>query len=478
MSILSRIEQYLELDLREFAARGKTVKRVRDYYRGIHEDILTPNMRKRLRLAADENIVANWMPLIIHTEASRIRVLSVSADVDAASEWANLVLDANSFDTLQANVHTYTLLDGDCYVMVGYDKAREVPLLSVERAFDGETGVFVIYNGTEIYAAVKIWDVLLRDEGTRRLKPFKRVNLYFEDRIEKYYAQPNDWELTPFIEDGQYIFEFPFIDGVPLGVPVVHFRNRKLGNYGKSEIEDVLALQKMYNRALASWLSAIEAAGFPNRFAKGWNPSGLGALEPGDWIAAAPDGLDKERVVDMQIIQPGDVLQLRDVLRAIARIISNITSTAAPEFFESDSVSADAQEARQSALLLKCHAFQMEAIQSWQRVMDLAWWTAAYYSSNRPPDCKRWIVEFSPIGVRKDSEVVNSAVQAYSTGALSRKAFLEAVRSVFGWTALDIERILQEREADAQMDVALGKKPLEFTEMKMPSPKIPEELDE
>lgn len=470
MTILHLIEKAIELDLREFAARGAIVRRVRDYYRGAHEDVLTANMRKRLRLPAGENIVANWMPLVVHTEASRVRVLSISADEDEATRWANLVLDANSFDTLQANVHTYTILDGDCYVMVGYDNRLDMPLLSVERAFDGETGVFVVYNGTELYCAVKIWSVLMRDE-TNRLRPFKRVNLYFEDRLEKYFVREGGNELEPFREQGAHVFDFPLIQGVPLGVPVVHFRNRRLGNYGKSEIEDVLSLQKMYNRALASWLSAIEAAGFPNRFAKGWNPSGLGALEPGDWIAAAPDGLDKERVVDMEIIQPGDVLQLRDVLRAIARIISNITSTAAPEFFESDSVSADAQEARQSALLLKCHAFQMEAIQAWQRVMDLAWWTANYYSPNRPPDCKRWIVEFSPIGVRKDSEVVNSAVQAFSTGALSRRAFLSAVRSVFGWTALDIERILSEREEDAQYDASLGKKPLEFTDMLMPSPK-------
>jgi hypothetical protein len=223
----------------------------------------------------------------------------------------------------------------------------------------------------------------------------------------------------------------------------------------------------MYNRGLASWLSTIETAGFPNRYAVGWDASQLEGVAPGDWIIVAPNGVDKEQRIELGMIQPGDLAGTQAALKGIARIISNITSTAAPEFFESDSVSGDAQIARQTALLGKCQAFQMNAVQSWAQMMDIAWNVQAAYGTTPPPDCERWGVEFSGIGIRRESEIVASAVQAYSTGALSRRAFLEAVRAVFNLTPADIERILEERNQEIQTE--LDKKP----DMLMPSPAKP-----
>jgi hypothetical protein len=464
---IQAIEQIIGVDLSEHMLRAKKVKLVRDYYQGNHRDMLTENMRKRLRLNASQTITANWIPLIVHNEAARIMVLTITADNPMASEWATYILEHNNFMTLQNAVHTFAILDGDSFVRLSYDLERDLPILNFERAFDGEDGTFMIYNGEQPYVAVKIEKILVRMNG--RGESAKRIDLFFTDRVERYLEHRG--QIEPYTFEGPSTVPLPSIDGVPIGVPFAHFRNRRLGLYGKSEVEPVLGLQDMYNRTLASWLSAIEASGFPNRLAIGWNPSEIGALEPGDWIVAAPTGLDKDKIVEMKIIQPGDVLQLRDALKAIARIISNVTSTSAPEFFDSDSVSGDAQEARQTALLVKCYAFQREAHASWARVMDTAWALQSIYSRNKPPDTSRWVIEFSPIGIRKESEVVNSAVQAYSTGALSRRAFLEAVRSVFSWTPADIERILQERNQEAREDLEIGRKPHEFADMRTPSPK-------
>lgn len=211
----------------------------------------------------------NLCPRVVNTKADRlqlagIRVLrggkpdkDLSVRVMRAYERARL-------DRRQGNVHKAALTHGDAYVIVWPDEEGRA------RLFINKADKVVVRWSEDdpgaVDLAAKVW---------RRRDKKVRVNLYYEDRIEKYVTVTTTQGGIPEKAKGRFERHTDEGEEWPLNhdlgrVPVVAFPNdADEGEDGVSELRDAIPIQDALNKTNADMLIAEEFAGFPQRWAIG-----------------------------------------------------------------------------------------------------------------------------------------------------------------------------------------------------------------
>jgi hypothetical protein len=183
----------------------------------------------------------------------------------------------NRMDAQQGVVHTGAVRDGDFFEIVEWDNAAGRPSFSFEMACADGKGVKAHYSQekrNQIEYASKRW----------KMGDNMRLNLYFADHIEKYISggsqSGHEGNWRPYVEDKDtnvVILPGVFGDcgwhwwtdtqgagGEPLGVPVVHFKNKDQGyDRGQSELANVIPLQNALNKTVIDLLGSADTAGFP-----------------------------------------------------------------------------------------------------------------------------------------------------------------------------------------------------------------------
>lgn len=441
--------------LGDWETRGAQVARYRRYYDGEHDAALTDTMRKMLRMSDEaQEFNNNYIPVVIDTMVNRLIITDVSTDSDKATAWVRELLDESSFDTLQRGLHLATALDGDSYVMVYHDGVQA--RLSHQLAYDGESGIIPVYESEDspvMLCVVKIWSEVFQadTDGKIQIANRIRVNVYYPDRIEKFQSPlaTGGTSLQPYLDtaagDVSHVHPWTKRDGSPLGIPILHFKNRPRKNFGISEIANALPLQDALNRTLHSLVSASEKTGFQVRAAFGFDPDpNEEGLAPGDFILAGPGGLDNTQQVRLETLDAGSLAELLSTARHLRTEIGNVTSTPAPELFDSDNLSGEAFSARESTLVGKLRAAQSSLSATWEQVFDLAWEVEDAYSTTRPPLYTRARTRYADPASRSEHKVIASAVAIANTGRISTRAFLRLCAPVFGWDDLDIDRVIEE----------------------------------
>lgn len=479
---LIRRKMNVQARVTEWEERGKDVLRYRKYFDGDHDVKLTEEMRKRLRIPENtQQLVMNYIPLIVRTMSGRLGVESISAETKEGTAWLEKVLEHNRFDLLQATVHDAELLDGDAYVMVSYDADADLPLWTYEPAYDGTNGIIpVYYNDTSrvMACAIKIWEeyALVQKDNILALDSETRVNVYYPDRVEKYRSKSGS-QLEPRTDPGDEGSIIPLIglDGEPLGVPIIHFANRRRENQGRSEVADAIPPQDILNRAVYTLVATAEAMGFPNRVAIGWNPESADTedeapIAPGDWLVAAPEGLMPGQEVKIETLEAGNLTYLIELVRHLVREIGTITSTPAPEIFLSDSISGEAFKTREASLVTKCRVFQLDTGSCWEQVADLAWYVQMAYGLEKPPEYKRARSRWKDVDIRSAKDVMSNATLAVQSGKFSTRAYLRAIAPVFELDEQGIEQILRELDEDAKKGLQMaGPNPMNGSYVNMKS---------
>ena len=231
----------------------------RRYYNGDHDTALTDRLKKFLppRLQFRDN----FMNVVVDTLAERMTVLGFDADDEVISEWAWDTWQANRMDYTQTVVHTEAILLGDSYVLCDWDAENQRPRWTHQVAemilphYDEQTRT--------IDWASKKWLQRLR-LGTQ---PETRLNLYYPDRVEKYVARGGVWGQYQDEADEEWPVPWLTGRGEPLGVPLVHFRNRPMGaDYGQSEILNVIPMQDLLNKTLIDLTMILDTLAFPQRY--------------------------------------------------------------------------------------------------------------------------------------------------------------------------------------------------------------------
>ena len=230
----------------------------RQYYGGDHDTALTDRLKKFLppRLQFRDN----FMNVVVDSLSERLTVLGFDIEDETISEWAWQLWARNRMDYVQTVVHTETIMVGDSYLLCDWDEVNDRPRWTHQMA----EMIVPHYNENSrvIDWASKKWIQRPRIGE----EPETRLNLYYPDRVEKYVARGGVW--TRFSEPEE-LWPVPWVDrsGEPIGVPLIHFRNRPMGgDFGQSEIINVIPMQDLLNKTLIDLTMILDTLAFPQRY--------------------------------------------------------------------------------------------------------------------------------------------------------------------------------------------------------------------
>lgn len=277
-------QAYLQHLENEESARQGNYTKYREYYDGIHDTMLTARQKAFLQIKDGQEFNDNYCPIVVDALAERLKVTAFDAgDSDQGEIFWQWWRD-NNMDGQQGIVHTAAIRDGDAYVMAEWDNIEKRPIWTFELACSGGEGVKVHYSKErrgKIEYASKRWKIGYGEQSGKAT----RLNLYFDDHVEKYIASESAYEgnWTAW-EDGDtkpgegvygacgwvWWTDTGAQGGNPLGVPVVHFKNKDQGyDHGQSELEDVIPLQNALNKSVIDLIAASDLTAFRVFFAKG-----------------------------------------------------------------------------------------------------------------------------------------------------------------------------------------------------------------
>jgi hypothetical protein len=442
--------------------QAEKVALFRKYVEGDHRADLTPEMRRMLRVrdaGSMNEFNDNLCPIIVSTRVDRLTLQRVEADTDAGSEWAAAVYRANRLDALQVEVHNATIRDGRTFVLIDMDTLEDGttrPRLTHEPAFDGSYGVIPFYAtdaDRRMLFAVKLWRLSRKETGDT-----VRVNVYHDDRIERYITPSTDsMTLVPYDEDGQEA-TIPWVDaaGKPLGVPLVEFRNHD----SISEIENVIPLQDALNRTLVSMVMTAELTAFPIRVLIGDKaPAGL---TPGmilSYFAKDANGNAQpptnELVINwLQSIRldqwaQGDIVPYIEQARFLKDEIFAVTNT--PDEGASSNASGESLKQREIKLLGQLQRFQVKNGNAWEDAFYMAHRLQATFGMQQPPAVAALDAKWKDAQIRNKQEIVAlaNAVKDY----VDRRTYLEIVAEVFDWSDGKIDQIMADKEREREIEV-------------------------
>ncbi len=443
-AVLNRTMSF-QAQLTDIELRAKNVKSFRDYYDGDHPVNLTAEMRKMLNLAkSGGEFNDNYAQIIVDTMSDRILLENIEADTEQASSWAEEVLDDNDIDDLQSDIHEATIRDGETFLMVSWDNDEKRVVLTHELAYDGISGMLALYKSADIAemaAAIKIWNIT-SENGS--ITDTVRINVYYPDRITKWVSKDGAG-YTPFTEDASAPNgEAMWIgsDGQPLGIPVVHFKNRGRKNQGLSELANMIPLQDVLNRLLHSIVSTSELDAFRIKWVIGAAPPK--GVAPGmvyeiGQNGAPPDQLNAVRVGEWAA---GQVAPQLEVARWITGEIGKITRTPAPEFGANDNASGESLKQREIGLIGKVKRFFVKAGNAWTRALDMAWKVQETFGQT-PPAYKRFKSKWQDPEIRNDQVLVDNAGKLREIQG--ERETLRMLAPYRHWTEDDIDRIIEEK---------------------------------
>jgi len=465
--------------------RAQAVRLYRDYYDGNHPEWMTDEMRRMLRANRPGiQFNDNYMPLIVQAEADRLILDGIKAEIEDddppppkpktppptaltpdspdteddqddadpaedANEWAEKILRKSRFDALQADVHEAVLRDGDTFVMVAFDNDLQIPILKHELAYDGRSGIAVLYDSADseqMLAAVKVWHTSNR-RGSVGLGV--RINIYLPGKIYKYAADAGGGTVLPLGTDDQVTDWATGIGDAaePIGVPVVHFRNRGRHNYGYSELRDCISLQDTLNRMMYSMVINSELNAFGLLVATGFNPPA--DLTPGSIIVISTTPLMQGEVASLTRLAGGESAQYLDMSNWVIEQMHRITQTPSPEFMGSDAAaSGEALKQREIGLIGKARRSQVKLGGSWERCMELAHDIDTAFGMDLPPDVDAWNAVWQDAELRNDATLVQNALAI--EGKIDDETFLEIVSPVFDWNSTKISDIIDAKQSQSR----------------------------
>jgi hypothetical protein len=351
----------------------------REYYDGEHDTMLTERMRSFLQVKDSQEFNYNLCPIVVDALAERLKVTGLDAGEQGELFWG--WWDANRLDGIQGIVHTAAIRDGDTYVMVEWDAVNARPRIVHEMACAGGDGIKVHYSQEhrgEIEYASKRWVVERNGAKSRRL------NLYYADHIEKYVTSDYESNYQPYLDGSPTGLILPgqlgkcgwywWTDsgaqgGRPLGVPVVHFKNKDQGyDWGQSELHDVIPLQNAQNKALIDLIASSDTAGFRVYVALGDKWAGMKIFPGAIWMSERPP-----TEADLKAIEGEDPSNLIAVVDKFVTAIAQVSRTPISYFQVSKQRPAEGTlQQEESGLVAKTEKCQTDFGNSWENAFAIA----------------------------------------------------------------------------------------------------------
>lgn len=377
-------------------ARHETYLKHRNYYAGIHELMISQTRLRTIFGRLFNDFRLNLCAPVVDSLVDRLQVASFSAGGSPGdeSEKASEIWARNRMQRRAGQTHAEAVSSGDAYILVWPNLAGDAviyPHKSHEIAVEYDPE-----SPGKIVRAAKSW----------REKGYKRLNLYYPDRVEKWRARlvapgSTQGDNTPSLSEVETSASSATLASVayerhtdddstwPLEnryeqVPVFHFANNAdLGEFGVSELRDAVPVQDMLNYLVFNLLVGVEFQGFPQRYAlnievnkdEAGNPISPFTTGPEKvWALTSPQSDQGERIAaTLGQFEGADLEKLVRVKEDAALTMAQVTQTPVHYFQPtSNLVSGESQKTAEQKLDAKVRDREITFGDAWAALMSLA----------------------------------------------------------------------------------------------------------
>ena len=392
MAIIDPVEMaYLDWLVQQLQADEKSILEARNYYNGVQEDFMSARVRQFLGVHEDNPFSLNVCETVVTAVANVLNVTGFDTNekpnqdgMKAQADWARQVWDANKMDSLQDVVHEFALADRETFVIVDWDPETKMPSLVHNQRFidvgaggDG-MGVWMVYENDDIYQrplyAVKQWVETQWSAGGMPHTTTRRT-VYYADRIERFVYDAG-WK--PFESENAPAIQLQ-VDKAeqPLGIPVIHFKNKGY----RAEHWKAIPMQDAINKTLVDILGANDLTAFKSFFALGFMPTTDGkapAADGSNALTIGPGVINgaanvKAGEAALQEIEGADMTPLMNSLKDLVTLTAQITDTPVSRFIVTAQIaSADTIKSQTEALEKKAEDRRGLFGDAWSQVMGMA----------------------------------------------------------------------------------------------------------
>lgn len=332
----------------------------------------------------------NFSETVVDSFARRLEVESFeAADHEDVSEWINQTMwPASEFDQLQAIVHVETPKLGDGFLIASVDHQSRLPRFNWNRPHSGKPVYSDGDNGDEMVYFVKRWNSNRRSLSNPAGADVIRMNIFYPDRIEKWFAADKDGELWDrwleegdLDDDGAPQWPTPWVDNddVPLGIPVFHFRNKPQGRrLGRSEIRGTIPFQRQLDKQVIDLFYVMDLQGWPQRWGTGLSGDEKVKVAIGEILKATDD---KARFGQFDPADPDAAVK---VIEATLRRMSAKTATPLHELISGTPPSGESQKTAEHGLVEKAEDFHTFNGGTWAKASAYGWRLASVFADDVP----------------------------------------------------------------------------------------------
>lgn len=361
----------LEGMLNDMLEDHKMIVLARRYHLGDQDVHLDSRMQEFLDLHSGSNpFRLNICKTVVNALSDELTVVGFDTNeaadaqgIKKQAKWATDVAAQNRMDALQGDVHLAAFRDRETFVIVDWDENNNRPRFTHNSRFtdvaaDGNgQGCWMVYENDDpnqpARCAVKQWTEIHYDKSWQP-EFITRRNVYYADRIEKW-LYDGGWRhyidadvQVEVDEDGATpeAWPVPWVDndGKPLGIPVIHFKNKGL----MPEAWDAIPMQDAVNKSLVDVLATSDMSAFSLLAALGFYPttdgqapkadgSNLLSIKPGSWIGTTKSKND----ADVKKIEGTDVTPAINALKDLIVLTAQITDTPVSRFVVSGQVAGE-----------------------------------------------------------------------------------------------------------------------------------------
>lgn len=347
---------------------------------------LTDRLRKFLE-ASGLKFAENFCEVIIDVMAERLSVTGFGVDVgDTAaaeatesevetaatlSSWLGDLWQRNRMDALQGDIHSETLIKGEAFLFCYWDPDLERPRYTFNRP-DVCKAIYDPETPDQLLWVSKSWNTNVKTPTNPTGRTIQRLNLYYSNRVEKWYRVQHGgsggWERHQ--DEGDAGWPVWWTDngmetGEPLGIPVVHFRNKSRGrSRGRSEIRGSIPQIDLLNKLVVDIAAILDNQAWRQRWATGIDGDGSRFKNvPGDvWTTTNKEAHFGDFVADDAA---GALAAADQTLNRLARR----SRTPLHLLTGGDQPSGEALKSAESGLVSKIKGFQIPTGNCWEDAM-------------------------------------------------------------------------------------------------------------
>jgi hypothetical protein len=255
--------------LAELEESREDYERAEEYYKNnMLELFVSPRLRRALN-ASEITFRIRLAKIPVDAVANRLEISSITVPGNAdGTAMLERIWDENGMLLEAPNVHQKACMFGDCYLVVwDADEGETVDIM-----YNSPLVMRIVYDQENPHVkkfAIKEWLVESTDET---VKDYRRANLYYPDRIERYTTtgdakgdKETDWVPFEGEEEDEFTNDSSVIDNPYGQIPVFHFRNG--APYGTPEHEAAYGPQDAVNKLVITQMATVDYQGFPQRYA-------------------------------------------------------------------------------------------------------------------------------------------------------------------------------------------------------------------